>query len=197
MNLLLDKRYILLFIAVIFLVPCLFTGCAFLHAYSIALATEYDGKIVIENEKNVKLYLENIIQNYDDYSMRAFNRKAISYKVKKTPGTTHSFYVIYTADGNYHTLNFSATGKWATSQGAWAMDTEADITSYIDYTAGKNRWEIEEMATRNGINTLSTVKNILIKIRGNSIFYFRSKVNVNNKTDNCNTALRETLAENE
>jgi len=188
--------YILRFAAIIIL-PCILASCVFLHAYSIVLTTEFNGNIVIENEKNVELYLENVIENYGNYSMRAFNRKAISYKVKKTSGTTHSFYVIYAADGTYHTLSFSATGKWATSKGAWAMDTETDISSYIDYLEGYNKWEVEEIITNNGINTLPTIENILSKIRSNITYNFRPSVNKDDNYDNCNTALLETLVENE
>jgi len=170
---------------------------ASLHAYGIALVTKYDGNIVIENEKNVILNLEDIVKNNSGYSMRAFNRKAISYKVRKTLETTHSFYVIYKADGTYNTLSFSATGKWATSKGAWAMDTDTDIASYTDYLDGNNRWEVEEIKTKNGINTLLTISNVLSKIRSNTTYFFRSKTNKNNKNDNCNTAISETLVEND
>jgi hypothetical protein len=169
----------------------------YLHAYSIVLTTEYDGNKVIENEKNVALYLEKIIEDDGDYSMRAFNRKAISYKVRKTSGTTHCFYVIYTAGETYHTLSFSATGKWATSKGAWAMDTETDITSYTDYLSGSNIWEVEEIITNNGINTLLTIMNVLSKIQSNTTYYFNSKMNKNNNYDNCRTALFSTLVGNE
>jgi len=203
MNLSLGKKHIfnmLKFSAIIFLIFCnigMLVSCASLHAYIIVLTTEYDGNIVIENEENVALFLENIIQNHADYSIMAFNRKAISYKVKKTHNTTHSFYVIYTADGIYHTLSFSATGKWATSKGAWAMDTETDIASYIDYLDGNNKWEVEEIMTNNGINTLLTITNVLLKLRGDTTYYFRSKINNNDNYDNCNTALLETLVESE
>jgi hypothetical protein len=166
------------------------------HAYVIVLSTEYDGNIVIENEKDVVLFLERVIQNSGDYSMRAFDRKAISYKVQKTPGTTHSFYVIYTADETYHTLSFSATGKGATSAGAWAMDTKTDITSYNDYLNENNKWEVREIMTDNGINTYLTTENVLSKIQSDIFFYFRSGINKNNNFDNCNSALMETLVEN-
>jgi len=191
------KLNVLKFIATLILSACIFASCTFLHAYSIALATEYDGNIVIENEKNVALYLENVIKNYGDYSMKAFDRKAISYKVKKTAGYTHCFYVIYEIDETYHTLSFSATGKWATSKGAWAMDTETDVASYNDYLKGSNIWEVEEIITNNTINTLLTIENVQSKIRSNTTYYFRSKINKNNRHDNCYTALFETLVENE
>ena len=102
----------------LFLFACLVRLNPILYAYFIALTTEYDGNAVIQNEGKVAAYLEHVIQNAGGYTMRAFNRKAISYKVRKTAGTTHIFYVIYLPDGSFHTLSFSATGKWAVSQGA-------------------------------------------------------------------------------
>jgi hypothetical protein len=188
---------ILKLVAIEILIAYILTSCASLHAYGIVILIEYDGNKIIENEKNVVLYLENIVQNYNDYSIKAFDRKAISYKVQKTSSTTHSFYVIYTADGTYHTLSFSATDKWAVSEGAWAIDTETDIMSYADYLKEDNKWEVEEIITDNGIDTLLTAMNILSKIHSNITYYFRSKPNRNNNHDNCNTALLETLAENE
>jgi len=170
---------------------------AFLHGYAIALATKYDHKTTIENEKNVILKLKDIIQNHNDYSIRAFNRTAISYKVRKTSETTHSFYVIYKADGTYNTLTYAATGKFATSKGAWAMDTEGDIASYNDYLAGNNRWEVEEIKTDKGINTLLTINNVLAKTQSNIRYFFRARVNKNDKYDNCNTGVLETLVEND
>jgi hypothetical protein len=160
------------------------------------LAAEFDGNKVIENEKSVILYLENIIENYGDYTMRAFDRKAISYQVKKKPGYIHCFYVIYEADETYHTLSFSATSKQPTSKGAWVMDTESDIASYIDYLEGNNIWELNEITPDNGINTLLTINNVLSKIRNNTTYYFRSTVNKKNKHDNCYTALYETIVGN-
>jgi len=170
---------------------------AFLYGYAIALTTKFDHKTTIENEKNVIIYLKDIIQNYGDYSIRTFNRKAISYKVPKTSETTHSFYVIYRADGTYNTLSYAATGKFATSKGAWAMNTEGDIASYINYLAGNNKWEIEEIKTNNGINTLLTINNILAKTQSNIKYFFHAKADKNDKYDNCNTAVLETLVEND
>jgi len=170
---------------------------AFLHGYAIALTSKYDHKTTIENEKNVIIYLKDIIQNYGDYSMRAFNRTAISYKVRKTSETTHSFYAIYGADGTYNTLTYAATGIFATSKGAWAMNTEGDISSYTDYLSGNNRWEVEEIKTNNGINTLLTINNVLAKTQSNIKYFFRARVNKNDKYDNCNTAILETLVEND
>jgi len=184
-------------VVVIILSAFILASCTFLHAYSIALAADFDGDIVIENEKDVILYLENVVENYGDYSMRAFDRKAISPKVKKQPGYIHCFYVIYAVDETYNTLSFSATGKLATSKGAWAMNTETDVASYDNYLKGNNIWEVEEITPKNAINTRLTIENVLSKIRSNKKYYFRSKINKNDKYDNCYTALLETLVENE
>ena len=170
---------------------------AFLHGYSIALTTKYDHKKTIENEKYVIIYLKDVIQNHGDYKMRAFDRTAISYKVQKTPETTHSFYVIYKPDGTFNTLSYSATGKFATSKGVWVMDTETDISSYTEYSQGNNRWEVEEIKTNRGINTLPTISNVLAKTQSNNRYFFRARVNKNDKYDNCNTGVLETLVEND
>ncbi|MDR2516614.1 MAG: hypothetical protein LBC88_04440 [Spirochaetaceae bacterium] len=188
---------VLKYAAALVLCACIPASCASLHAYSIVLGMPYDGNTVLENEVHVVSYLENVLQNYSGYGMRAFDRKAISHEVKKTNITTHSFYIIYMADGTYHTLSFSATGKWATSEGAWAMDTTPDIASYTDYVSGTNKWEVREITTGNGINTLLTIENVLAKIQNNTTYYFRSQINRENNHDNCNTALFETLVENE
>ena len=186
------------FIITIFTASIL-VSCASLHAYSIVLSSYYDGKIVIENEKNVIAFMKNIINSdIENYSIRAFNRKAISHLVKKTPDTTHSFFVIYNkADNTYNTLSFSATSKWATSRGAWAMNTEPDLLSYFNYITDNNNWEVQEIVLENGIDTSATINNILEKTQKKIKYFFRSKYDKNNKYDNCNTALLETLTGND
>ena len=184
--------------AVVISLACIMASCASLHAYTIVLTTRYDGNAVIKNETNVVSFLEQVILNSEDYSLAAFDRTAISYRVRKTISTTHSFYVIRdVADTTYNTLSFSATGKGALSKGAWAINTFSDVSSYTDYLEGNNKWEVEEIITKNGINTPMTIQNILSKIQRNTRYFFRSKVNKKNRYDNCNTALLETLVENE
>ena len=77
------------------------------------------------------------------------------------------------------------------------MDTETDIASYRDFLYGNNKWEVREIVTGKGINTLLTVENILTKIQSDVTYYYRSSVNKNDSHDNCNAALLETLVENE
>ena len=171
------------------------TGCTSLYAYGIVLATKYDGVTVLQKEGDVKGILEQMRKGADRYIMKAYTRTAISYKVRKTNDTTHSFYVITCDDEMYITLSFSATGKWATSKGAWAINTDTDVSSYENYLMGENRWYVEEIKTNKGINTLRTITNILGKIESDITYYYRAPVNKDDKMDNCNTALLETLVE--
>jgi hypothetical protein len=160
------------------------------------LADDYDGNVVLQKERDVKVILEQIIKNADNYSIKAYTRTAISYKVKKTKDTTHSFYVIMDKEGKYQTLSFSATNKWATSEGAWAINTDTDVSSYENYIEGKNKWYVEEIETSNGINTLITITKVFEKIESDITYYYRALVDKDDKIDNCNTALLETLIEN-
>lgn len=174
----------------------IFTGCTSLHAYVYVLAEYYDGNAVLEKEEEVKFRLRKIRKNADHYVIKAYSRTAISYKVKKTRNTTHSFYIIANEEGKYQALSFSATGKWATSEGAWAINTDKDIASYENYLEGKNKWYVEEIETKNGINTLKTITNVLEKMESDVTYYYRASPNKDDKMDNCNTALLETLTEN-
>jgi len=44
---------------------------------------------------------------------------------------------------------------------------------------------------------LLTINNVLAKTQSNIKYFFRAKVNKNDKYDNCNTGVLETLAEND
>ncbi|MDR1507867.1 MAG: hypothetical protein LBI67_12270, partial [Treponema sp.] len=157
---------------------------------------DYDGNAVLAREGDVQYILKQIIENADRYIMKAYTRTAISYKIKKTHNTTHSFFVIGHEDGTYQTLSFSATSKWATSEGAWAINTDSDISSYEDYLERGDKWHVEEIETGNGINTLGTIKNVMKKMESDITYYYRAQVSKDDKTDNCNTAVLETLVEN-
>jgi hypothetical protein len=193
-NATIGKRFVLLCIVL----ACIFIleSCASLQAYMIVLSSDYDGETVLENEKDVRFTVEQMYNDASQYTMKAFERKAISYEVKKTETTTHSFYLITREDFPFQTLSFSATGKWATSVGAWAMNTETDVSSYEAYLSGENIWEVSEIKTQNGINTKETLGNVLTKMQSDTTYYFKSKANKDDKIDNCNSALLETLAEN-
>jgi hypothetical protein len=179
---------------VIFIYIFIFAGCTSLRAYMYVLAENYNGNAVLKKEKDVKYILDQITNNADQYTMKAYTRTAISYKVKKTKNTTHSFYVIAHEGGTYQTLSFSGTSKWARSEGAWAINTDTDISSYENYLWGENKWAVEEMQTTKGINTVETITNIVAKMEGETTYYYRATVDKDDKMDNCNTALLETMA---
>jgi hypothetical protein len=185
---------------IISLIPVLIhTGCASLHAYMYILTMNYDGNAVISHERDVQYKLKQVIENADQYTMKAYTRAAISYKIKKTNSTMHSFYVIRHEGGTYQTLSFSATGKWTTSEGAWAINTDSDISSYEDYLVargGGGKWCVEEIETIRGIDTLRTIINVVEKIESDVTYYYRALPNKDDKVDNCNKALLETLVEN-
>jgi hypothetical protein len=170
-------------------------GCSSLQAYMYVLAADYDGNAVLKKEGEVKKLLLDILGNAGEYRMKAYTRTAISFKVKKTALTTHSFYVITRAGETYQTLSFSATGKGAVSEGAWTINTDTDVSSYGEYLNGENRWRVEEIPIEREIDTLKTLSNVLEKMTSNTTYYFMAKVNAHDKRDNCNTALLETLAE--
>jgi hypothetical protein len=166
-----------------------------IHAYMIVLPEPYDGKAIITLEKDVKHEIETILEHADQYRMQAFERTAISYKVKKTRVTTHRFFLIQNEE-TYITLSFSATGKGAFSQGAWAINTDSDISSYKEFLSGNNKWKVSEIKTRNGINVRETLSKVVAKIESDITYYFLAKVNIHDNLDNCSSALFETLTEN-
>ncbi len=174
-----------------------FSGCASLQASYYVLTADFNGDTVLEKEQKVRVELEQVIKNAKLYIIKAYSRSAISYNVKKTKDTTHSFYVFLNENGEFKTLSFCATRKLPSSEGAWALNTETDIESYENYIRKNNFWHVEEIKTQKGINTQETAKKILEKTNSNTTYYYRSTPNENDDTDNCNTALLETLVENQ
>ncbi len=187
------KNLIHFFLLSLFLVS---SGCASLQASYYVLTANFDGETVLQREQEVQTQLKHIIKNANLFIIRAYSRSAISPNIKKTKDTTHSFYVFLNRNGNFKTLSFCATRKMPSSEGAWALNTNTDVESYENYIHKKNNWSVEEIKPRNGISTLKTAEKILAKINSNSTYYFRSTPNENDETDNCNTALLETLVAN-
>ena len=158
---------------------------------------EYDGDELIIHETQVRDYLKNILNVPDNYTMHAYTRKAISPDLKKTSDFYHSFYVVKNDNVDYpqyFTLSFNGTRKRRYSQGAWAINTETDLRSYIDYRFGTNSWEVQEIPVR--INTKKTVAKILHKIDNEDItYYVNDHKNNRYSVENCITALQATLVE--
>jgi hypothetical protein len=162
------------------------------------LRLDFDGTMLLENEAQVKSYLEDILLNPENYSMIGYTRKVLSAEVKKTPVYYHSYYVVYYNDlPFFFTLSFSGTKKSLYSKGAWAINTAMDIRSYISYRYDINEWDVEEIPTDNGINTEMTLKNIIYRIDSNITYYYNDHRKSKDNMENCNTALINTLVEND
>jgi hypothetical protein len=184
---------------IVLLLAFLSVSCSTLQAGFYILLLDYDGKGLLKKEPDVTLFLEEILESPDKYTMYAYTRRALASYIKSSALRIHSFYVIkrLMGMGDYYTLSFSATGKTFYSEGAWAIDTESDIDSYERYLNGKNEWEVWEIETINGINTAKTIYNILGKINSNISYYYKDHISDEPGKDSCITALHETLVENE
>jgi hypothetical protein len=93
-------------------------------------------------------------------------------------------------------LSFSATAKSFYSEGAWVINSEADVSSYNSFRYGTNEWEVTEIPINRGINTARTIENILHQINSNITYYYKDHVHDKSNMENCTTALQNTLAEN-
>jgi hypothetical protein len=157
----------------------------------------FDGGELIENEWQVKEILETILLTPENYTMAGYTRRAFSPEYKRTPSLYHSFYTITGNDMSFITLSFAGTKIRIQSKGVWAINTEADMESYISFKYGTNEWEVQEILINKGINTETTIKNILYRIDNNISYYYKDHKNDKDGMENCNTALQNTLVEND
>jgi len=160
------------------------------------LLRDFDGNALIENEAQVKSTLETILFTPEEYTMTGYTRRVFSPELKRTPSLYHSFYVVTNNEMNYFTLSFAGTKKRMQSEGAWAINTESDFSSYISFIYGTNEWEVEEILITKGIATEMTIRNILYRIDNNYNYWYNDHKNNKESMENCNTALRNTLVEN-
>jgi len=149
---------------------------------------------ILSDERGVREFLENVLASPEEYVITAYVRCLTKNQRKRTKLMTHSYYVISNPSrGEYRTLSFFGTDFSFYSEGAWAMDTDLDMSSYLSYIGGKNRWDVREIMTPNGIDTEKTVKNIIEIMDSGVKYYFRDHLNNKNGMNNCNTALWDTL----
>ena len=160
------------------------------------LFMEFDGTPLIENEENVRITLETILLEPEAYIMTGYTRKVFSPEVKKTATMYHSFYTVRSSRMPFFTLSFSGTAKWFYSQGVWAMNTNLDTTSYIDYIYGDNEWGVEDISPPTGINTEMTIQNILDRMYNDINYYYNDHKTNRKGRENCNTALSNTIVAN-
>jgi hypothetical protein len=157
----------------------------------------FDGRALLKKEGEVKKALEAINLSSEKYTMAAYTRRAFTPEFERTKSLYHSFYTVRDDDGFLFTLSFCGTRIKTKSKGVWATDTEADMQSYLSYKNGINEWEVREIAVNNGINTEKTIKNILNRMDKDIIYYYKDHINNKDGMENCNSALLNTLAEND
>jgi hypothetical protein len=152
-----------------------------------------NGNFFLENENNVRLYLEKVVNSHEYFSVKAYTRNIFSFQSKKTRLLFHSFYVITGFNGVYYTISFYGSEMYFSSRGVWVMNSDSDLSAYRSFIGGKNGWDVTEIETQNGIDTEKTVRNIITMMDNNIQYYYINHLSYKPDMHNCNTALDETL----
>jgi hypothetical protein len=185
------KTFLLSFMAILFL-----SSCASLQAGIYLSSVDKNiGDKILQNEPIVESFLEEILSNPEQYTITAFERRGIGMKIPRTKLLTHSYYVIKRIDSKFYTLSFYGSKIARYSEGSWALNADADMSSYLSYIQGNNQWDVLDIKTYYGIDTTQTITKILEKIHSNVTYYWRDHINDLPGMDNCNTALHETMTE--
>jgi hypothetical protein len=170
----------------------LFASCSSVYS---SLVDKTSGEQILENEKDVKEFLENILCMPDKYVITAYERCLLNGQKKRTKLLFHSYYVITdTCADEQHTLSFYGTKIAVYSRGVWTMDSDSDTSSYRNYLAGRNNWDVIKIETEDDIDTDNTINNIIKKMSMEITYYYRDHLKQKTGKDNCNTALWETIA---
>jgi hypothetical protein len=180
-----------------FLFLVIVISCTTIKAGIELLLIDFNGRELIENEGKVRIILETILLTPENYTLTVYTRQVFSPEVKRTPSLYHSFYTVTSSEMSFITLSFSGTKKRIQSEGAWAINTESDMKSYLDFKYGTNEWDVQETLINKGVNTKMTIENIIYRIDNNINYYYNDHKNDRDGRENCNTALQNTLVEND
>jgi hypothetical protein len=93
----------------------------------------------------------------------------------------------------YHTLSYYGTDMTFYSEGAWVLDADSDLNSFLLYLENNNKWDVEEIFSGWNINVRQTVGNIIDKMDSGITYYYRAHLSNKQNVDNCNTALYKTV----
>ncbi|HHU88028.1 MAG: hypothetical protein ACOXZ2_08590 [Sphaerochaetaceae bacterium] len=173
------------------------------------------------NNATSKTYLEQILADPTNREVKAFNRRAYNPDNKKTLFLVHSFYAFFKEQELEHTLVFTAAPKGSEVKGTWMLDAASDLESYRLFVEGSNPWEVQEYLNKDGNSKLHfehTVESILKRINDGYTFFGPASVRnlpwyhhlwlvltpppvialssillMSIKTDNCNSAVIETM----
>jgi uncharacterized protein YceK len=181
-------------ILLFFTITILFCSCSSIKGrlYYTFIDTD-SGETILQREPNVKIFLENILNSDEFYTMKVFARTGIHHQKKRTDLITHSYYVFFSDSGECHTLSYYGTDMTFYSEGAWVLDAESDLGSYLLYLEDNNKWDVEELFCGWDIDVRQTVKNIIDKMDSGMTYYYRAHLSNKQFADNCNTALYKTI----
>jgi hypothetical protein len=172
-----------------------FSSCSSIQAGFYSFFIDSNREFLVENEPKVKVFLKNIVDSYEQYSVKVYARTATRFGMKRTRLLTHSYYlIIRKREKEYHTLSFYGTKMEFYSEGVWALDTETDMESYKKYLEGNNKYDVIEVFTEDVIDARRTIRNIIDRIDSNVTYYYNDHIKDKGDVDNCNTALYETVA---
>jgi hypothetical protein len=169
-------------------------SCSSIQAGIYLISIDNDkGETILQDEPGVRVLLENIIESYENYSIRVFARTGVNFQMKRSRLLTHSYYLINNINGEYHTLSFYGTKMKFRSEGAWALDADSDKISYEMYLEDNNRWDVEELYREDTIDVRRTLANIINRMDSGITYYYKDHLTNKPNVDNCNTALYETV----
>jgi hypothetical protein len=153
------EKNIRFLLAVLLLVIPIFYSCSSIQAgLYLILIDDDNGEAILQNEPNVRIFLENIINSHENYYIKVFSRTGVSFQFKRTNLLTHSYYLINCVEkGEYSTLSFSGTNFSFHSKGAWALNADSDINSYKMYLEDNNKWDVKEIFTEYNIDVQKTL----------------------------------------
>jgi len=172
----------------------LFCSCSSVQAaIYLLLIDNNNGEYFLQNEQNVKSFLQNVADLHEQYTIKTFVRTAIYYQIKRTKLVTHSYYVLIHNDDEYYTLSFYGTKMSFNSEGVWALNADSDINSYRLFLAGNNKWDVTEIFMDRSIDVHQTVSNIIGIIDCDINYYYKDHIKKKKRSYNCNTALSNTI----
>ncbi len=153
---------------------------------------------LIAKESDVIKFLQEIGKNPDNYSIEAYERKALfKYPWEKGDSDAvlvHSLYVITNKKTRQvYTLSYNGTSLSPISEGAWGLNTETDVKGLRDSRYGDNSYSMVKLFNGYTIDTERTSANIINSINSSTSYFFVDhKIDVQNR-ENCNTALYNTV----
>jgi hypothetical protein len=173
----------------------LFTSCSGIQARIFSsFVNEYKIDETIAKEKNITIFLENVLDKACEYEIFICERTLTRAQKKKTKLMHHRFYVIKALSSDeYNTLGFFGTNFSFYSQGVWILNSNSDISAYKEYLSGGHNWDIALIEISGCIDTAETAKKLIVKIKNRVRYYYRDHLDDKPGVDNCNTAIMETL----